>query len=82
MSEEFNESANAHVNRDQDGVVRDVLHLEGPYLASAPTGQLAAQQYLRQFHELFGIPLDELRSLSLAPAERPEPLDVEYRFLT
>jgi hypothetical protein len=82
MSEEFNESANAHVNRDQDGVVRDVLHLEGPYLASAPTGQLAAQEYLRQFHELLGIPLDELRSLSLAPAERPEPLNVEYRFLT
>jgi len=40
------------------------------------------QEYLRQFHELFGITLDELRSLSLAPAERPEPLDVDYRFLT
>jgi zinc metalloprotease ZmpB len=82
MPGEFNESANAHVNRDPDGVVRDVLHLEGPYLASAPTAQLAAQEYLRQFHELFSITLDELRSLSLAPAERPEPPGVEYRFLT
>jgi hypothetical protein len=82
MPAEFDESVNAHVNRDQDGVVRDVLHLEGPYLASAPTAQLAAQEYLRQYHELFGISLDELNSLSLAPAERPEPVDVEYRFLT
>jgi zinc metalloprotease ZmpB len=82
MPAEFSESANAHVNRDEDGVVRDVLHLEGPYLASAPTAQLAAQEYLRHYHELFGITLDELRSLSLAPAERPEALGVEYRFLT
>jgi zinc metalloprotease ZmpB len=82
MPAEFNEPANTHVNRDQHGVVRDALHLEGPYLATAPTAQLAAQEYLLQFHELFGIPLDELRSLSLTPAARPEPVEAEYRFLT
>lgn len=82
MPAEFSQSANVHVSRDGSGVVRDVLHLEGPYRASAPTAQLAAQEYLRQFHELFAIAPGELRSLSLAPAERPEPLDAEYRFLT
>ena len=82
MSEEFNEAANAHVNRDQAGVVRDVLHVAGPYVAAARTPQLAAQEYLGQFRELFGFSPDELRSLSLAPAGRPEQVGVEYRFLT
>jgi hypothetical protein len=82
VSEEFNESANAHVNRDQAGVVRDVLHLEGPYVSTAPTAQLAAQDYLQQFRALFGISHDELHSMSAVRAERAEPTDVEYRFLT
>jgi zinc metalloprotease ZmpB len=82
MSEEFHEAFHAHVNRDEQGMVRDVLHVEGPYLAAAPTAQLAAQEYLRAHRDLFGFTPDELRSLGLRPAARPEPADVEYRFLT
>jgi zinc metalloprotease ZmpB len=82
MPGEFDETANVHINRDEGGVVRDVLHVEGPYQVSAPTAQLAAQEYLREFHGLFGFTLDELRSLGLSPEERPVDLGVEYRFLT
>ena len=82
MSEEFDGSANAHVNRDERGVVRDALHLEGPFVTSAATAQLAAHQYLESFHDLFGISSDELRALGLTPATRPQTAGVEYRFVT
>jgi hypothetical protein len=32
MSSEFNESAKAHVNRDEHGIVRDLLHVEERFL--------------------------------------------------
>ena len=82
MPQDFDESVNAHVNRDERGVVRDVLHLEGPYRATAPTAQLAAQEYLEKFHRLFGFTIEELRSLGQTPESRPRPIGVEYRFLT
>ena len=81
MSQEFDASANAFVNRDERGVVRDALHLEGPFVTSAATAQLAAQQYLERFHALFGISSEELRALGAASAIRPESAGVEYRFL-
>lgn len=81
MSQEFIASANAHVNRDDQGVVRDVLHIESPYATAAPTAQLAGQEYLETHRQLLGISQDELRSLGLAPDRRPGPAGVEYRFL-
>jgi hypothetical protein len=81
MSQEFESAAGAHVNRDDKGFVRDVLHTEGPFVSSAPTALLAAEEYLQRYHGLFGIPADELRSLGVAPENRPSQAGVEYRLL-
>ena len=82
MSQEFIASDNAHVSRDERGVVCDVLHLDGPYVAAAPTAQLAAREYLEKHHQLFGIPLTALQSLGQMPEARPGLAGVEYRFLS
>jgi hypothetical protein len=71
MSEEFIASANAHVNRADRGVVRDVLHNEDSYVTRATTVQFVAHEYLEKHHQLLGIPLAELRSLGRTPDTRP-----------
>ena len=58
MQHEFDEGLKAHINRDEDGVVRNVLHIEEPFLSRARTPQLAAQEYLEKFRTALGIDLD------------------------
>ena len=65
MPEEFNESANVHMNRDDSGVVRDLLHIEEPFTSTARTAQLAAREYLEKFGGLLGVSGEQLRNLGL-----------------
>jgi hypothetical protein len=46
MFHEFNDDLRVHIDRDNEGVARNVLHVEEPYLSSARTAQLAAREYL------------------------------------
>jgi zinc metalloprotease ZmpB len=79
MPQEYDEIANAHIHRDDSGVVRSVLHAERLYAASARTPQLAAQEYLRNFTGLLGLEDAQLRALGLDLEETPTSDGVEYR---
>jgi hypothetical protein len=81
MVHEFDDSNAVHVHRDQQGIARDLLHTDEPYVSSARTPQLAAQEYLEKFGPMLSISHEQLRHLGLQP--EPEPIDapVEYRFL-
>ena len=81
MQHEFHETSKAHIDRDDDGVARSVMHVEEPYLSKARTAQLAAHEYLERFRETLGIQADELKNLSLPPETKPTEDRVEYRFL-
>jgi zinc metalloprotease ZmpB len=64
MFQEFNEEKNVHVNRDDKGVVRDLIHGDTPVVTDAPTAQLAAQQYLNEYGDLLGIQNEETNNLT------------------
>jgi zinc metalloprotease ZmpB len=81
VHQEFDASANAYVDRDKAGVARQLLHLQAPFRSSAPTLQLAAAEYLRNFAELLDIEPGQLDNLGLAPDTHPTNAAVEYRFL-
>jgi hypothetical protein len=81
MFHEFNDDLRVHIDRDNEGVARNVLHVEEPYLSSARTAQLAAREYLERFRGLLDIKEEELRNLSLPPETKPIDAQVEYRFL-
>lgn len=82
MAHEFDAAANVHVDRDERGVVSDILHLEEVYTSTAPTAQLAAREYLDTFGPMLGVASDQLRNFSLQPEGRPNEDGVEYRFLS
>ena len=66
MFQEFNKAKKVHVNRDDKGVVRDLLHTDAPFVSDAPTPQLAADQYLSQYGDLLGIASEETNNLTKA----------------
>ena len=80
MNQEFNSAQDVYLDRDEKGVVRQLLHTHSPVLSQARTPQLAAAQYLHQFGELLGLTPEQLRSLSLSPSSAIEDSPVEYRF--
>src|SRR5258708_17740197 len=81
MNQEFNSARNVYLDRDEQGVVREVLHAHAPVAIQAGTPQLAAGDYLHQFGELLGMTAAELANLSLTPSLSIENAPVEYRFL-
>jgi hypothetical protein len=80
MPHEYNDSAKVHLNRDNSGLIRDLLHIDQPFVSNAPTAQLAAAEYLAKFGNMLGISDEQLRKLALHPEEQPVDADVEYRF--
>jgi zinc metalloprotease ZmpB len=79
VPQEYNDLAKAHVDRDDNGVVRGVLHVEQFYASAARTPLLAAQDYLEHFAGLLGLRDTELRSLALSVESTPTDDGVEYR---
>lgn len=80
MHQQFDANAKLHVTHDDDGVVRDLLHTEEPYVSQAGSALLAARDYLERYGALLGIAPAELANFS-APVERlPVRSGVEYRF--
>jgi hypothetical protein len=81
MAHEFDDRSAVHILRDSQGVARDLLHADEPYISRARTPQLAAYEYLEKFGPMLGIAHEQLQHLGLSP--EPEPIDapVEYRFL-
>jgi hypothetical protein len=81
MNQEFNSARNVYLDRDEQGVVRQLLHTHAPVAIQAGTPQLVAADYLHQFGELLGLTPAELANLSLTPSISIEDASVEYRFL-
>src|SRR6266404_375470 len=81
MNQEFNIARNVYLDRDEQGVVRQLLHIHAPVAIQAGTPQLAAADYLHQFGELLGLTPTELANLSLTPSTNVQNASVEYRFL-
>jgi hypothetical protein len=76
---EFDDFSKAHVDRDDSGRVRGVLHVEQFYQSAARSPQLAAMDYLEKFADLLGIQDTELRSLGASPESTPGTEGVEFR---
>ena len=81
MAHEFEDRTGVHVHRDQEGVVRDLMHADEPFISSAPTPQLAAHEYLEKYGPLLGIEREQIGELALSPEDAPIDAPVQYRFL-
>ncbi len=79
MPQEFDGRLNAHLTRDASGAVRDLLHLDAPYVATANAPLPAAREYLERYADGLGIERSQLDSLELQPTEEPIDVGVEYR---
>src|SRR5262249_44937864 len=82
MNQEFDLTRNVYLDRDDQGIIRQLLHTHAPVSIQAGTAQLAASEYLHRYGELLGVSAAELANLSLTPSEGVESASVEYRFLT
>ena len=80
MYQEFEESKNVHVNRDDNKVVRELLHIEEPFISQARTAQLAAAEYLKEYGELLGIKSGEMNNMSLSHEKNMIDAGSELRF--
>ena len=79
MPQESSNFAKAHVQRNNQGKVTGVLHVEELYLSHAPTPQLAAHEYLTKFSDVLEIPGSELNALGASPESTPTSDGPEYR---
>lgn len=80
MSQEFNEDSGIHVERDANGVARNLVH-DPPYVVRGQTTQVAAREYLDRFAAQLSIKPSELENLGSAPERWPSDAGVEYRLV-
>lgn len=80
MEQLFDENASVQVTRDADGTVRDLLHVDEPFISTASSPLLAARDYLAKLGAVLGISDAQLTHFSLAPESTPTRDGVEYRF--
>ena len=66
MHQQLNKTNNVHINRDDKGIVRELLHIDKPFISQANTVQLAAAEYLSKYGGLLGIKSDETKKLGLS----------------
>src|SRR3974377_870139 len=81
MFQEFDDTSKLHVDRDNEGIARNLFHVEEPYLSSARTAEQAGHEYFEKFRDVLGIKSGELRNLGLSPETKPIDTGIEYRFL-
>src|SRR5947209_7489933 len=82
MYQEFNEANNIHINRDDKGVARELIHTEDPFVSQASTPQQAASEYLTKYGGLLGVTSDETNNLSLTAEKEINDASDELRFRT
>src|SRR5262249_13979759 len=64
--QEFDRDNKVHVNRDEKGIARDLIHKDAHIVCRAPTAQLAAHDYLKRYGALFHVKTGETKNLALA----------------
>ncbi|MGH7210799.1 MAG: hypothetical protein ACREF1_04980, partial [Acetobacteraceae bacterium] len=82
MIQEFDRSRQVYVNRDAQGIARELLHFDHPVQIVERTPQLAAGDYLRRFGDLLGITASQLANLANPPSATLTQDGVEYRRLS
>ncbi|MEP6738992.1 MAG: hypothetical protein ABJA61_01350 [Caldimonas sp.] len=80
MNQEFDKPKNVHINRDDKGVARDLLHGDDPFVSKAPTPQLAAAEYLEKFGSLLGMAKAETANMGLTRSAEATDSGDELRF--
>ena len=81
MFQEFSKARKVYINRDAQGVVRELLHFDSPVAIQATSPSLMAAEYLRNYGDLFGITPAQLNNVTSAPSETLTTDSVEYRLL-
>lgn len=82
MYQEYVPQYQATINRDGQGLVREILHLDKPWRANGPTPTLAVAAYLAEFGNLLNIQPAELSNMTLPPATELTSNSNEYRMLS
>jgi hypothetical protein len=82
MYQEYLPSSRVYINRNNDGVVRELLHLDEPWVSNAPTPTLTASAYLATFGNLLNIQPTELSHISAKPSTDLTNDLNEYRLLS
>ena len=81
MRQELDVARNVYLDRDDQGIVRGLMHFNAPVEIDARTPQLVAANYLARFSDLLGVTAEELAQLSLSPGKQITKDGVELRFL-
>jgi hypothetical protein len=81
MYQEFSKARKVYINRDAQGIARELLHFDSPVAIKAASPNLMAAEYLRKYGDLFGITPAELNNLSSALSRTLTDDSVEYRLL-
>src|SRR5262245_37567532 len=81
MDQELNAARNVYLDRDQHGTVRQLRHIDAPFLSQARPPQLVAAEYLQRFGDLLQLPSSILAKLGSSPSPEPEDAGVELRYM-
>jgi hypothetical protein len=81
MHQEFDHARNAYLDRDAEGIGRQLSHTHAPVVIEGATVRHVADAYLHRFGELLGLTSDQLANLDSPPSTSIEDAGVEYRFL-
>ena len=81
MHQEFNAGRNAHVVREPDGTVTQILHGHAPVRIDAADARAAAAEYLRRHGDILSVDPASAGGLDLQPATAIERRGTEFRFL-
>ena len=82
MYQEFDQAHRVHINRDDKGHPRELLHIDENVVSTAPTAQLAAQDYLARYGNLLDVGAGETNNLAMAAQPEPSDAGGELRFDT
>ena len=66
MYQQFERGRNVHINRDEQGIARDLLHYDKRGESNGRTAKLAAHDYLARYRDLLGVAAGEATTRALA----------------
>ena len=66
MNQEFDHARNVYLDRDAEGIGRQLSHTHAPVVIEGATVRHVAAAYLHRFGELLGLTSDQLKKSGLA----------------
>lgn len=80
MDQRYDSRIEAFVVKDTSGLVRELLHIQKPFIAEAATPQALSAAYVQAMGPRFTIKPDEISELNLPPEDRIVKAGIQYRF--